>query len=299
MAAQVQKLDSFRILLNEISHQLTEQNLQSLIHIYNVPGGVRKQINDGLALFSYMMTQDYISREKVGNLHHLLKTLRPRRRDLVSLVEDYIKSEFQTDDVRKVLHDLSESWEPTPKSGSPPPDEPEAVFKIDNSYLRIHICVHNCECLRVPSCYAPIIVLLLLAIIATAIFWYADVPKISHSITANKDLHDAGVYILLLEILAILVVIVLRFRGIFASCLACQKPGHDVLTNIQEGPTEKIVSSTSTARLHSVASRPRPYGSTSESGAFSYPSGDCASTSTFGTFDPMASDMPDSSGAEA
>ena len=153
MAEQVQKLDSFRLLLNEISHQLTEQNLQSLIHIYNVPGGMRKQISDGLELFNYMMTQDYISREKIGNLRNLMRKVRPRRKDLVRLVDDHIKQEFKTDDVRFVLDDFSESWEQIPKSGSSPPDEPEAVFKIDCSYL-------NCVCRRVPSCYAPIIVLL-------------------------------------------------------------------------------------------------------------------------------------------
>ena len=296
MATQVQKLDSFRLLLNEISHQLTDQNLRSLIHIYDVPGGMKKQINDGLALFNYMITQDFISREKIGNLRNLMRKVRPRRKDLVSLVDDYIKREFQTDDVRLVLDDFSESWEQIPKSGSPPSHEPEAVFKIDCSYL-------NCVCRRVPSCYAPIIVLLLFAIIATAIFWYAPVPKINHAIAANTDLHDAGVYILILEILAILIVIALRFRGIFASCLARRRLGYGEFRNIQEGPSQQIVNPTSPARLHRVASGPRPCRpyrfSTSESGAFSYASGDRGSTSTFGTFDQTGNEMPDSSGAEA
>ena len=296
MAEQSQKLDSFRLLLNEISHQLTDQNLQSLIYIYNVPGGMSKQINDGLALFNYMMTQDYISREKIGNLRNLMRKLRPRRKDLVRLVDDHIKREFETDDVRFVLDDFSESWEQIPKSLNSPPDEPEAVFKIDCSYL-------NCVCRRVPTCYAPIIILLLLAIITTATFWYADVPKISPSITNNEDLYNAGVYILVLEILAILVVIALRFRGIFASCLARRRLGYGTLTNIQGGASQQAVNSTSTARLHRVASGPRPCRpyriSTSESGAFSYASGDRGSISTFGTFDQTASEMPDSSGAEA
>ena len=79
-------MDSFRLFLNEISHELTNDELQSLIHIYNVPGGVRNQINNGLALFNYMMKQDFISRDNIGNLHRLMRKIRPARKDLVRKV---------------------------------------------------------------------------------------------------------------------------------------------------------------------------------------------------------------------
>ncbi len=295
MGEQVQRMDSFRLLLNEISHQLTEQNLQSLIHIYNVPGGMRKQMNGGLALFGYMITQDFISREKIGNLRHLMRKLRPRRKDLVRLVDDYIKNEFQTDDVRLVLDDFSESWEQIAenKGGSPVSHDETALCKIDCAYL-------NCVCRRVPSCYAPIIALLLIAIIATTVFWYADVPKISNSINSNPELKRAGVYIVILQILALLFVIGFRIRRTLASCLACRNPGYGVLVNpsIQEGTSKRmapISTSASTSALQGVASAPRPYRiSGSESAVFSCASGEPGSMpSTFGTFE------PDSSGPEA
>jgi hypothetical protein len=288
MVEQVQRMDSFRLLLNEISHELTDQNLQSLIYIYNVPGGI--QINNGLALFGYMMKQDFISREKIGNLRNLMRKVRPRRKDLVRLVDDYIKKEFQTDDVRLVLDDFSESWEQViaTRRGSPISHDEEAVFKLDCPYM-------NCVCHRVPSCYGLVIVLLLLAIFLTALFWYSGV---SSSINLNPDLKNAGVYIILSEFLALLVVVVLCFRERLASCLGCRTPGYGELVNpsIQENPARQMVNSASTARLGSVASASRPYrDSQSESGAFSYASGQPGSTSTFGTF----GEMPDSSGPEA
>ncbi|CAB3982372.1 FAS-associated death domain [Paramuricea clavata] len=277
-------MDSFRLLLNEISHQLTDDNLRSLIHIYNVPGGIRRNMNDGLALFDYMITQDYISREKIGNLRNLIRKLRPRRKDLVRVVDNYIKKEFQTDDVRLVLDDFSESWEQIPlvnKSGSPVLYDETGVCKIDCGYL-------NCVCRRVPSCYTPIIVLLLIAIIATIVF-RNDVQHISDSIK---------VFIITLEILALLLVIGFCIRGNLAS----QKPNNTVLVNpvvnpgIQEGLSRQIVNSASAGQLQRMATAPRSY-KTSESAIFSDASGEPNSLSTFGTFEPM-DELPDSSGPE-
>jgi hypothetical protein len=281
MSNQVQRMDSFRLLLNDISHQLTEQNLQSLIHIFNVPGGVRKQINDGLALFAYMITQDYISREKVGNLRNLIRKIRPHRKDLVRLVDNYIKKEFQTDNVRSVIGDFSESWPGVILESPVTVDEETAVCKIDCGYS-------NCVCRRVPSCYVPTIVLLVIAIIATAVCWYADVPKISKSIKSNSDLKRAGVYILIAEILALLLVICLRIRRNLVSCLACHKSSYTVLANPDDQGPSRQITSASDVRLQRVASAPRSYKtSASESAIFSDASGDPSSLSTFGTFQPM------------
>jgi hypothetical protein len=278
---QVQRMDSFRLLLNEISHQLTDDNLRSLIHIYNVPGAVRRNMNDGLAFFDYMITQDYISREKIGNLRNLIRKLRPRRKDLVRVVDNYIKKEFQTNDIRLVLDDFSESWEQIPlvRSGSPALYDETAACKIDCGDL-------SCVCRRVPSCYTPIIVLLLIAIIATIVLWWADILK------------SAGMYIIIFEILALLLVIGLRIRRNLISCLGCQEPNYTVLVNpgIQGGSSLQIVNSASAGRLQRMATAPRSY-KTSESAIFSDASGEPNSLSTFGTFEPM-DELPDSSGPE-
>jgi hypothetical protein len=287
MGEQVQRMSPFLLLLNEISCELTEQNLQSLIHIYGVPGGIKKQINDGLALFGYMITQDYISREKIRNLRKLIRQLRPRRKDLVRLVDNYIKKEQL--DISGSLEQSHENKRPVTID-----DETTTSCNIDCAYFDL-----NCLCRRVPSCYTPIIVLLLIAIIVTVVFWYADVPKISKSIKSNSDLKSAGMYILMAEILTLLFVIGFRVRRSLVSCLACHKSSYTVLANPDDqGPSRQITSSND-IRLQSQRRAPRrPYKiSDSESAVFSEASGEPSSLSTFGTFQPM-DELPDSSGPE-
>lgn len=283
------KMDSFRILLNEISQHLTDQNLQSLIHICNVPGSKKNKMNNGLALFDYMINQDYISRERIGNVHYLMRKI--GRKDLVRLVDDYINKEFQPEEIHSIRNDFSDSWEKDSqnKRGSSVTvrDEPP-VCEISCEYL-------NCACRRVPSCYIPAVVILLFSIIATVLFWYAHVPKVSHAIQSNEDVKVAGWSILVLEILLLFVLLGFCMRKKIASCLRVQNPGYNELVNpsanrAQEGPSQPITSHASTdERLQSV---PRSF-KTSETDSAVY----FSSVSTFGTFD--TNDLPDSSGPEA
>ena len=285
-------MDSFRLLLNEISHELTDQNLQSLIHIYKVPGGVKNKIHDGLALFDYMITQDFISREKIGNVRELMRKIRPRRKDLVRLVDNYIKKEFKTDDIRSVLDDdLSDSWEQISEiqrqRGSPVAAHQETVVcKIDCVYL-------NCACRRMPSCYAPVVLLIFFSIIVTVVFWYAPhVPGISEPINSNAKLKRVGVYIILLEILVLLVVIGLCIRKKLASYLPCKERG----SNIQESTSQPMVTPrASIERLQRSVSRPQKF-SFSDSAVFNSSERDSIHTFyTSGTND----NFLDSSGPEA
>ncbi|CAB3982375.1 FAS-associated death domain [Paramuricea clavata] len=286
MGEQVERMSPFRLLLNEISYELTEQNLQSLIHIYGVPGGVKKQINDGLALFGYMITQDYISRDKIGNLRKLIRQLRPRRKDLVRLVDNYIKKE-------KLV--ISGSLEQSHENKRPVTidDETTTSCNIDCACFDLNL---NCLCRRVP--YTPIILVLLVAIIVTGVLWYADVPKISESIRSNSDLNNAGMYILMAEILTLLFVTGFRVRRSLVSCLACYKSSYTVLANPDDQGPSRQITSASDIRLQSQRRASRPYKtSESESAVFSETSGERSSLSTFGTFQPM-DEHPDSSGPE-
>jgi hypothetical protein len=300
MGEKIQRVDPFRLLLNEISYQLTDEDVQRLIYIYGAPGSVKKKVNDsqGLAFFDYLITQDYISHSKIGNLHYLLRKI--KRNDLVLRVEKYIEKEFQTNNVQSVIGELSGSWEAESKSGSlvtvlpandKTSDQTAFTCKTDCACFLI-----NCVCRRVPSCYAPTIALLLIAIIATTVFWYADVPKISNSINSNSELKSAGVYILVLEILALLVVIGLRIRKKLASFLASRKHNYDIFPNTQEGTSQQMVSVIGTDSFRRSSRRYKV--SASESGIFSGASGTVSSFSGSTISEPM-DELPDSSGAEA
>ena len=288
------KMDSFRLLLNEISQHLTDQNLQSLIHIYNVPGSKKNKMNNGLALFEYMINQDFISRERIGNVHYLMRKI--GRKDLVRLVDDYINKEFPPEEIHSIRNDFSDSWEKDSqnKRGSSvtvPEEPPVCGISCVNS------CVYlNCVCRRVPSCYIPAVVILLFSIIATVVFWYAHVPEVSQAIQSNEDVKVAGLSILLLEIFLLFVLLGFCMRKKIASCLCVQNPGYNELVNpsvncVQEGPSQPITSHASTdERLQSV---PRSFkASETDSAHCTF-----SSVSTFGTFD--TNDLPDSSEPEA
>ncbi|XP_028412973.1 uncharacterized protein LOC114535853 [Dendronephthya gigantea] len=276
-----QRLDSFRLLLNDISHELTEKNLQSLLHISGVPDGVRENIKDGLTLFRHMITHDQISHEKIDHLRDLIRQIRPRRRDLVKKVDNYIKKEFETDDVRTVVGDFIASTE-VQESGSPAfsashETAVSPVCTIDCAYM-------NCTCRRVPSCYTPIIVLLVSATILTAVFWYADVPGVSDNIKSNSNLKRAGLYIIIAEIGLLLAVIGIRMQARISRCLVCRNTGYDSLEN-QRSQNSMARRMVETADLPMVQSPPRQHkvSESTESAVFSSCSCDGASVSTFGT----------------
>ena len=75
-------IDSFKILLNNISHELDEENLRSLLSLSAVPGSLKSRMKDGWMLFDYLMKVNFISKDKLGNLRELLRRMRPKRRDL-------------------------------------------------------------------------------------------------------------------------------------------------------------------------------------------------------------------------
>ena len=245
---QVGTMDSFRILLNEISHELTDEELQSLIHIYNVPGSVRKEINNGLALFNYMIKQDYISRENIENLHRLMRKMRPARKDLVRKVENYIEKEFKTSDYRLMLSDLSESWEQIDnntrgsRSVAVPVHNEVAACNIDCGYEN---CL--CRCQNVP--YTPIILLLLLFIIGTAVILHDRIENDGYIKGMSKS---AIIFILITEIILLFVVILFRVRGAIHGGLNGQGQGYTVLRNPTVQAPRKIDASTSIGGLSSA-----------------------------------------------
>jgi len=58
-------LNPFQLLLNDISNELNQRNLQSLIHVCGnfIPGGQRENINTGWEVFSILRQQNLIGEE--------------------------------------------------------------------------------------------------------------------------------------------------------------------------------------------------------------------------------------------
>lgn len=85
-------LDPFRILLNNISNELEERDLQNLKNICAkwIPSGQREQIKNGWDLLNHLRRQNIIGDkpEMVTNLLLIIKVL--KRRDLTRPVIKYI-----------------------------------------------------------------------------------------------------------------------------------------------------------------------------------------------------------------
>lgn len=198
-------IDSFKILLNNISHELDEQNLQSLLSLCSVPGGSRSRMKDGWTFFDYLMKIDYISKDKLGNLRELLKRMRPRRRDLVRLVDDYIKKEYDTDDVSEIIANFSDSWE---KHMVNPVGYPDP----ENHDISPACCKVNCVCYwHFPSCYVPLITFVAVLFVFVCISWFADFPKITNYLNENENRKNLGKYVV--GALFLLLVVLSTFYG--------------------------------------------------------------------------------------
>ena len=247
MGEEIKRMDSFRLLLNEISRHLTDQNLQSLIHIFDVPGSEKNKMNSGLQLFDYMIKQDFISRKRIANVRYLMRKI--RRKDLVGLVDDYINKEFQPDEIRSIHKDFEDSWEKDSQNqhGSPITEPEEPALNL------------NCTCrggVRMPSCYMVVVVFLLLSITATVAFWFGHIARVSRAIKSDADIKNTGTSILGVEIFLLLLVPGLCFRKKIASCLFDQNSGYTELTNqsvnhIQAGSSQSILGHASTVRSQS------------------------------------------------
>ena len=104
-------IDPFDVLLSEISNDLNQDNLRSLIQVcrYYITESQRERIKDGLEVFEILRRRDKVTsdRDKICNLLEIIKALRPKRRDLVRKVENFIKDRYVDLPERVVIIDYT------------------------------------------------------------------------------------------------------------------------------------------------------------------------------------------------
>ena len=97
-------LSPFQVLLNNLSDELHERNLHSLIHICGdlIPGAQRERITTGWDAFSILRQRNIIGSEpeKMANLLAIIKELRPKRKDLVLKIKRHIQDNYDEPDLR-------------------------------------------------------------------------------------------------------------------------------------------------------------------------------------------------------
>lgn len=155
------RIDPFRLLLNQLSGELRQDNLQSLVHVCgeHIPGGQREQISCGWDLFSLLRQQNMIGGEprQIAFLLSIIQEMKPGRKDLVDIVKGYIECTYEESEKQMILNDV----ESTPKSPSRRlPSSPPASAECCNVRCGCFSC--NCDPCCGGSCCCLIVAILMI-----------------------------------------------------------------------------------------------------------------------------------------
>lgn len=189
------RIDPFRLLLNQLSGELRQDNLQSLVHVCgeHIPGGQREQISCGWDLFSLLRQQNMIGGEprQIAFLLSIIQEMKPGRKDLVDIVKGYIECTYEESEKQIILNDV----ESTPKSPSRRlPSSPPASAECCNVRCGCFSC--NCDPCCGGSCCCLIVAILMIFFgVTAALLWYTNVfPEVSKHLNSisNENLAHAG-----------------------------------------------------------------------------------------------------------
>ena len=183
-------LSKFQLLLNNLSNELSERNLQSLIHICGdlIPGGQRDNIKNGWQIFTILLHQDAIgdTPEKLKLLLQIVRELKPKRKDLVSMVKRYIEQNYEEAEI--ILNDFESSGEFSFRSSRPP-----TPILVDDRYsgCLVRAGCFNCSCARCCCncccCCAFLAVFFLLLTVTSALVWYTNIfPEVKDYSKTHK-----------------------------------------------------------------------------------------------------------------
>ena len=104
------RIDPFRLLLNQLSGELMQDNLKSLVHICgkHIPAGQREQISCGWDLFSLLRQQNMIGGEpkQIVYLLSIIQQMTPGRKDLVDKVKGYIECTYEESEKQMIFNDV-------------------------------------------------------------------------------------------------------------------------------------------------------------------------------------------------
>ena len=182
--------DRFRILLNRISAQLNEKDIRSLALMCKIPESQRAGMKDGISLFDNLIKRDIINENKLDSLKIMLKNLSPKRRDLIREIENFGNG-TQDDKSSTLTSIVSVQSSITPS--------------VSRSDVVSTCCTFQCSCMmaschnyncKIPWSYVLAAAFFLTCFLFIALFWYADVPKVSEAIASDEHVRKSGPFIL-------------------------------------------------------------------------------------------------------
>ena len=183
--------DHFWVLLTRISAQLSEHEVRCLVHMCNIPECQRAAMKDGISLFDILKKRDFINEHKLDSLKNLLRNLSPKRRDLVRLIEKF-ENGTQDDASSTLTSVVSVTSSITPNVGSSDVNtSPCCTLKCPCML----ISCYKCRC-KTHWSYVLATAFFVTCFLFIALFWYADVPKVSAAIKSDEHVRKSGPYVL-------------------------------------------------------------------------------------------------------
>lgn len=197
------RIDPFSILLNNLSNELENKDLQNLKNVCAeyIPGGEREHIKIGWDVFNVLRRQNVIGKEpeKIASLLAIIKEL--RRRDLVHMIKKHIQEHYENPEmVLDYVRSVSDQSLRGPK------------IAFSSNQIRSDeqgsapCCVQDCSCCKLtcysrPCCDLPcccIILTIVFAFFALAaiLAWCSDIPEVTRYLESSDDWKKAGPYII-------------------------------------------------------------------------------------------------------
>ena len=195
-------INPFSILLNNLSNELEDKDLQSLKNVCKdyIPGGEREKIKIGWDVFNILLRQNVIGSEpeKIASLLAIIKEL--SRRDLVHMIKKHIQEHYENPEM--IFNYVRVS------------DSTSGMQKIAYSSHRIQsdeqgsttCCVQDCCCCKLtcysspfcdlPCCCVILAILFAFFTVAAVLAWYADIPEVTPYLNSKDDWKKAGPYII-------------------------------------------------------------------------------------------------------
>ena len=168
------ELCKFQLLLNNLSNELNETNVRSLIHIsgHLIPGGQRDNIRNGWDVLTTLRYQNAIgdSPEKLKFLLQIVTELRPRRTDLVDMVKRYIEDNYEEEEAETILGGVQSKCDFPfpPRFVSPSSDDGNLGCSFRS---RCFNCSCMCCCCDSCCCCVILSIFFLLMVVLSALVW--------------------------------------------------------------------------------------------------------------------------------
>ena len=213
-------MDSFNVMLHEISRDLHPDDLESLVNICGIEESRKPEaVKSGHNLFKQLRHEDRISEEKLEYLKSILNAV--KRRDLVRRVEEFegVETTNETErdgrDTRKSSTDSTSHSQQNRQADNRPgrlnnADDSNEIAQRRGSHRsvgsegtnQIPCCTINwpcfkMDCYKIHFCYVLLMAIFSVGVIIVSLFWYGGVSNVSEHLNAEKSSKNAGAYVII------------------------------------------------------------------------------------------------------